>query len=125
MSDKYEKLSIYNVDFKMEDSDGVEQVFVFKPLPFGSYPDVYDVMGTLADMEGDGADAFKSIDRATMKKLMDLELQMVINSDVGMDLAKAQNFVASNVFTLIEPLMGITFKQEKGNTRKMEKAKKE
>lgn len=126
MSDKWEKVSIYDVDFKIEDSDGNEQVFTFKPLPFATYPKVYDLLSKFSEFDGEDEKAFmKALDEKTMKDLLSVELDMVLNSYPDMDKAKAERFVLSNVFQLIEPLVSITFKQEKGNPRKMAQAKNE
>lgn len=124
MADKFENLSIYDVDLKLMDDNGNEQVFSFKPLPFKTYPRVYDIIGKLTELKDvEGDDAFKSLDSKTMGELMDVQLEMVLNSNIGMDKRKAEIFVASNVFSLIEPLVSLTFKQEKANPRKMEQAK--
>lgn len=126
MSDKWDKVSIYDVDFKLVDNDGEEQVFTFKPLPFATYPKVYDLMAKFNDVSGDDEAAFmKALDEKTMKDLLDVELAMVSNSYPDMDKAKLERFVSSNVFQLIEPLVSITFKQEKGNPRKMSPLKNE
>lgn len=126
MSDKWDKVSIYDVDFKLVDNDGEEQVFTFKPLPFATYPKVYDLMAKFNDVSGDDEAAFmKALDEKTMKDLLDVELAMVSNSYPDMDKAKLERFVSSNVFQLIEPLVSITFKQEKGNPRKMNAIKNE
>lgn len=124
MSDKWEKVSIYDVDFKIEDSDGVEQVFTFKPLPFATYPKVYDLLSKFSDIDSTDGKAFiNSLDEKTMNNLLEVELQMVMNSYPDMNREKAERFVLSNVFDLIDPLVGITFRQEKVNARKMQSIK--
>jgi len=127
MSDKFEKLSIYDVDMKLVDDDGVEQVFTFKPLPFATYPRVYDLVGKLNGLNtDDNEESFmKLLDKDLMDELLNVELEMVLNSYPNMDKLKAEIFVISNSFQLIEPLIAITFKQEKANPRKMSLAKNE
>lgn len=126
MSDKFEKLSIYDVDIKLKDEEGVEYNFTFKPLPFATYPKVYPLLGKLTGIDFDDKDAkkvFEKFDEETVELLSKIELEMVLNSYPDMELTKAQNFVMANMFDLIEVLVNLTFKQEKGNTRKMEQIK--
>lgn len=124
MSDKFEKLSIYDVDVKLVDDDGNEQVFTFKPLPFATYPRVYDLMSKFSELDAEDEKSFmKVLDKDTMKDLMEIELEMVQNSYPDMDKAKAEHFVISNAFQLIDTIVQLTFKQEKVNPRKMEQAK--
>ena len=124
MSDKFEKLSIYDVDVRLIDDDGTEQVFSFKPLPFATYPAVYNLLTKFSDLDAEDDKAFmRMLDKATMKELLDIELEMVQTSYPDMDKAKAERFVVSNVFQLVDTLVQLTFKQEKGNSRKMEQIK--
>ena len=124
MSDKFEKLSIYDVDVKLEDDEGNEHNFTFKTLPFETYPEVYDLLSKFNNLDTDDDKAFmKALDKSTMKDLMKIELEMVQNSYPDMDLKKAQGFVVSNVLQLIDTLVKLTFKQEKGNPRKMDAIK--
>ena len=125
MSDKFEKLSIYDVDVKLNDNDGNEQVFTFKPLPFSTYPAVYDLLNKFSDMDADDDKAFmKVLDKETMKDLMEIELEMVQISYPDMDKGKAERFVIGNAFQLVDALVQLTFKQEKANPRKMAQAQK-
>lgn len=120
MSDKFEKLSIYDVDVKLNDDEGVEHNFTFKPLPFATYPRVYDLLTKFSELDADDDKAFmKALDKDTMRDLMDIELEMVMGSYPDMDKSKAERFVISNTFSLIETLVSLTFKQEKGNPRKV------
>lgn len=127
MSDKFEKLSIYNVDFKLTDDDGVEHVFTFKPLPFSRFADAFDFFMKFEsynkDSEGlsdeeKGKKFIELLDKESIKILSSLLYDMVTVSYPELSKDKVENFVLSNMFSLIEPLSNVTFRQAKSNPRK-------
>ena len=62
---------------------------------------------------------FMSIfDKETVTTLSSLLFDMVSISYPDLDKMKVESFVMANMFTLIEPLSRVTFRQEKGNPRK-------
>lgn len=113
MADKFAKLSIYDVDFKLTDSDGVEHTFTFKPLPFAKYPELYDALSGLSKLEdiSDEKSLFNKVDSDIIQKLIELEKAMVKKSYPDKDEAEIESFVQSNVFDLIEPLVESNFKK--------------
>lgn len=131
MADKWSKLSIYDVDFKLTDEDGEEHSFTFKPLPWADFPKAYDVFGKLErsglfDADGDDDEAFarqffEKIDSALITELASVCKVMVSNSYTHLDDKVIEPFVMANVFQLIEPLSKIITKQSK-DKRKTDQA---
>ena len=69
MSDKFDKMSIYDVDWKSTDNDGNEQTFSFKPLPFKYYPKIYKVISRLQDLDFDDSLSEEDQAKQFMKNL--------------------------------------------------------
>lgn len=114
MADKFEKLSVYNVDFKIKDSDDLEHTFTFKPLPFNRFPEVFEVVKKLQNISkkaGNTEEMFQYFTPEFITEVSDLEVAMVKRSYPEMDDDKVQGFVQSNLFDLIEPLVQTSFKQ--------------
>ena len=126
MTDKFDKLSIYDIEHKIKDDDGVEHTFNFKPLPFSDYAKGFDVFSKMSDLEGlEGKDIIKKLDKDTINSLIALEKTMVSNSYKDLDDNKVEVFVMSNVFELIDPLSQVIFKQTKLNPRQAQKVAKD
>jgi len=129
MSDKFDKMTIYDVDWKTTDNDGNEQVFTFKPLPFKYYPKTYDLLSKLQDLsEGvlpDEADEklFEKISGDLVGELMELEKVMLINSYPDKTEQEIELFVSSNVFQLMEPLLKLVSRQDIVTPRQAQAAK--
>ena len=114
MADKFEKLSIYNVDFKIKDRDDLEHTFTFKPLPFSRFPEVFEVVKELQGLSKKATsteEMFQYFTSEFIEKLAELEVAMVKRSYPEMDDDKVQGFVQSNLFDLVEPLVQTSFKQ--------------
>ena len=125
---KFSKFKILSVEYELEDNDGNMEMFNFKPLPFSLYPDVYELIQLMSDA-GLISDTMKESDfisklnKEVIAKLTDVEFQMVKNSYDLPD-EEIQDFVGSNMFTLIEPLMSLLNRGEKSSPRKVEAALK-
>lgn len=130
MSDKFDKMSIYDVDWKTVNNDGEETVFSFKPLPFKHYPKIYKVLGRLQDLNLDGDEGLSEEDKSkkflssvsedVIDELMSIELIMVKNSYPDLTDEKAELFVTSNLFQLVEPLVQLMGRAEKFDKRRVE-----
>lgn len=114
MADKFAKLSIYDVDFKLKDGDGVEHTFTFKPLPFKDYPKLYDVLNSLSKLDGldDEKQFFNKIESSDISKIAELEKAMVKKSYPDKRDEDVENFVQSNLFDLINPLIEANLKKD-------------
>lgn len=128
MADKFDKMSIYDIEWKTLDNEGVEQSFIFKPLPFLHYPKVYKLLNAMQSMKvdeslSDEQRKKKILEVITkdglMEELMSLEKVMVSTSYPDLSEEKIDRFVTSNVFSLMEPLFGVINRQEKTNPRKV------
>jgi len=127
---KFEKMSIYDIDWKTTDNDGEEQVFTFKPLPFSSYPKLYGLLNKLSESgimdkeeglseEEQSKKFLSSLSPELVEELTFLEKEMVKNSYPELTEDKVERFVTSNAFALMEPMMNLTNRQEKANPRKV------
>lgn len=131
MSDKFDRLSIYDVDWKIVDADGKEEVFTFKPLPFKHYPKIYKVLGKFQSLKVDeslpeeeqGASFMENLDVGTIEELLELEKVMVKNSYPDYDDGKLERFIMGNMFELIEPLVKLMGRAEKYDKRKTDASK--
>lgn len=123
MADKFAKLSIYDVDFKLTDSDGVEHTFTFKPLPFAKYPELYDALSALSKLDGveDEKEFFNNISSKDIAKITELEKEMVKKSYPDKNDDEVERFVQTNIFELVDPLVNANLKndgqQDKGKTK--------
>lgn len=127
MADKFEKMTIYDVDVKMTTDDGEEVNYSFKPLPFKYYPKAFKVFSAFSNMK-EGEDTSKlleALDEQMIEDLSQLIKVMVSNSYPDLSEEKVENFVISNLFQLIEPLSRVVFKQEKAEPRKVLKVQNE
>lgn len=132
LADKFDKTSIYDLDFKITDNDGEEQTFTFKPLPFKFYPKTYALIGKLQKLQGEKglsdeeqiATLIDKLDEETVALLLELEKVMVEKSYPTMDEEKIELFVTSNMFQLMEPLIQLISRQEIVNPRKADVAQK-
>lgn len=128
MSDKFDKMSIYAVDWKTVNNDGEEVVFTFQPLPFKHYPRIYKVLGELQKLESSKDEALSDEEQSkrflerlspeTVDELLGLELEMVRKSYPELSESRAELFVTSNVFGLVEPLVQLMGRAEKYDQRK-------
>lgn len=128
MADKFDKMSIYDIEWKTLDNEGVEQSFIFKPLPFLHYPKVYKLLNGMQSLKfeeglSDEDKNKKLLETITknglLEDLLSLEKIMVSNSYPDLKEDKVDLFVTSNVFSLMEPLFGVINRQEKTNPRKV------
>lgn len=130
MSDKFDKMSVYDYVWKTEDDDGEEQVFTFKPLPFKMYPKIYKILSELQDLkvedDSDGKEFLKVMtNKNLIEELLVLEKEMVLTSYPDLSEEKVERFVSSNVFELMTPLIALMSKAEKVDKRRTDKAKNE
>ena len=110
---KFSKLSIYDLDYKIKDKDGEEHTFNFKPLPFRFYPELFKILAVIQKYQGDDENAlFQLLSDDSMASLLNLELEMVKNSFPDLSDEDAERFVSSNCFQLIEPLLMVTVGNE-------------
>lgn len=132
MSDKWTKLSIYDVEFELEDADGEKHVFTFKPLPWETFPDAYQALHKLNESgffteHGDLPEEellqkfFQNINKELIKELSSVLKKMVENSYPDKDEDTINRFVMGNLFPLIGALMQVISRQSK-DTRKANKA---
>lgn len=129
--DKFEKMSIYSIDWKSIDNDGNEQVFTFKPLPFQYYPKTYDLINKLKDLKVDeslseeeaGEEIMGRLNSSIVSQLVDLEKVMVSTSYPDLSEEKVELFVMSNAFNLMDPLLQLINRQETIAPRQAEAAK--
>ncbi|WP_298753000.1 hypothetical protein [uncultured Arcobacter sp.] len=132
--DKFEKHSIYNITFELENEDGTKDSFEFRPLPWKHFPKVFKVVQTMTELT-DGMDEeekknvdakklFSTFDEETTTNIIDLEKVMVSTSYPEKKEEDVEKFVISNMFELIEPLINLSFKQQKANPRKAEQGMK-
>jgi hypothetical protein len=130
MADKFDSTSIYDLEWKTVDNEGVEQVFTFKPLPFSYYPKLYSLLNKLSEAdlmskknvelpEEEQAKKFmESLSEELVQELVGLEKSMVKNSYPALSDDKVEKFVTSNAFELLEPLMSLMNRSERANQRK-------
>ena len=132
MSDKWSKLSIYDVDFSLTDDDGEEHHFTFKPLPWAYYPKAFDVFGKieasgLFESKEDMSDEdfvrhfFKSVSKDLVSELGEVCKIMVKHSYPDKKDEEIEGFVMGNLFSLIMPLSKVISRQGK-QSRKAEKS---
>ena len=131
MIDKFDRMSIYDVDWKTTDNDGEEVSFTFKPLPFSFYPKLYGLLNKLSDSgmmdKGEGLSEeeqskkfLSNLSPELVEELTFLEKEMVKNSYPDLTDDKVERFVTSNAFALMEPMMDLMNRQEKANPRKVQ-----
>lgn len=132
MTDKWSKLSIYDVDFKLTDEDGEEHNFTFKPLPWSEYPKAFQVFNNLQEVgffnvSEDATEQelvnhfFKCVNQKLINELADVCYTLVQNSYPDKDEGQVKNFVMGNMFYLIDPLSKVISRQSKSK-RKAEKS---
>jgi hypothetical protein len=114
MNDKFERMSIYDVDFEMTDDKGEKVNYTLKPLPFKYYPKAFAIFSKFSEAkEGDTSNILQLLDEKAVQDLIDLEKVMIQNSYPDLEEKKVEYFVMSNAFELIEPLSKLIFKQSK------------
>jgi len=132
--DKWAKLSIYDVDFKITDEDGEEHNFTFKPLPWENFPQAFDTIAKIETMglfsqkdnmtEEEAAKEFlKAVNKEVLTDLSSICKIMVRNSYPEIDEKVINSFVMGNLFQLVEPLSKVLSRQSK-DKRKANKALK-
>lgn len=120
--DKFDRHSIFDVQFKLTSDDGVEDEFVFKPLYGGDFVKAFSLMAKLSKKEmGDDSSAAEAFDEETLSALVDLETKMVSQSYPDMPKDKVDRFVAANCFNLVEPLTKAVMKVSKVEGRRLSK----
>jgi hypothetical protein len=106
---KFSNVGFLNVEWKTKDNSGEEKVYVFKPLPFANYPDLYELISLmsakgLTNENSSQEDFVSKLDASLMSKLMEVEKVMVKNSYPDVSNEEIEEFVTGNVFGLIEPV---------------------
>jgi hypothetical protein len=132
MADKFDKMSIYDTEWKSLDNEGVEQAYTFRPLPFKYYPKTYDLLNKLQELKVDESLSEQEREKAFLEKmnsdvialLMELEKAMVKKSYPDLSEEKIELFVTSNVFLLMEPLLKLISRQEVIDPRHVTAAQK-
>lgn len=121
MADKFDKTSIFDVSFKMQDDEGVEQEFLFKPLMGEDFVKAFTLIAKLSEKDLDSEDSVvKAFDENTLALLVDLETKMVSQSYPDLQKDRLSRFVASNCFQLIEPLTRAVMKVSKVEARRVQ-----
>lgn len=131
MSDKFEKMSIYDLDWKTTDNDGEEQTFTFKPLPFSYYPKLYSLLSKLSESgltemndelseEARAKKFMEALSEDLVLEIVSLEKAMVKTSYPDLLDEKIDRFVTSNAFNLLDPLMNLMSRTEKVNPRRVQ-----
>lgn len=129
---KWDAVSIYDVDFDIEDSDGNKHSFTFKPLPWAYYPKAYNVLGDLSNSgimditEGLSSEEYAKEFFSKMSEKLITEFSavcffMVKNSYPEKDDASIERFVMGNLFALITPMSKLISRQGK-DKRKADQA---
>ena len=131
MSDKWKKVSIYDVDLTIVDNDGEEQHFTFKPLPWSHFAAAYDVILGIQRIQPTGADKMSedeannylmaNLSKELIQKMSEVLLAMVMNSYPDLDAKTAEGFVMANLFNLVG-VLGDVVSRQSTNTRKAAKA---